>query len=193
MGIFRGREPVYIWHQTVTDEFKECSEVVHRLLTTHHSRSNFLARASGIWFRVFGTVEICLSVVLPLLFIYQETQTKTWLLATVSVTISLSTALKLFWGWHEGWWTYRAQRVAIRREISEWELSLLELHFSAEPEKDARALEVTKESVSRLFDILNTEHEELLRQINPPERVIESVNQSRQARQTRSTLQQPPP
>ncbi|MFJ3870909.1 hypothetical protein ACIPQJ_10800 [Streptomyces sp. NPDC090082] len=192
MGIFGEREPVYIWHQTVSDEFKECSDVVHRLLTTHYGRSHFLARTSGIWFRLFGTVEVCLSVVLPLLFIYQETQTKTWLLATVSVAISLSTSLKLFWGWHEGWWTYRAQKVAIRREISEWELSLLDLHFSAAPDRESKALEVTRESVSRLFDILNTEHEELLRQINPPERVIDAVNQSRQARDTRSALQQPP-
>lgn len=193
MGIFGEREPVYIWHQTVSDEFQECSEIVHRLLTAHHNRSNFLARTSGLWFRFFGTIEVCLSVVLPLLFIYQETQTKTWLLATISVAISLSTGLKLFWGWHETWWTYRAQKVAIRREISAWELGLLELHFSNAADKASKALEVTKESVSRLFDILNTEHEELLRQVNPPERVIESVNQSRQARDTRNTLQQPPP
>lgn len=193
MGIIGQRGPVHIWHQTVTDEFQECAEVVHRLLTTHHKRSNFLARTSGVWFRIFGTIEVCLSVILPLLFIYQETRDRTWLLATVSVTISLSTGLKMFWGWHEGWWTYRSQKVAIRREISAWELSLLELHFSDASDKETKALEITKESVYRLFDILNAEHVELLRQVQPPERVIETVNQSRQARETRSTLQQPPP
>lgn len=193
MGIFGQREPGHIWHRTVSSEFKECSEIVHQLLTSHHKRSGILSRASGIWFRIFGTIEICLSVVLPLLFIYQETQNKTWLLATVSVTISLSTGLKLFWGWHDGWWTYRTQRVAIRREISAWELNLLQLHFADAPDKKSKALEATRESVFRLFDILNTEHEELLRQIQPPDRVIETVNQSRQARETRNTLQQPPP
>ncbi|GGW45070.1 hypothetical protein [Streptomyces galilaeus] len=160
----------------------------------HRKRSRTFARASGTWYRLFGTIEVCLGVVLPLLFIYPQTVSKVWLLATVSVAISVSAALKAFWGWQEQWAIFQAQSITLAQVISEWEISMLNLALDSPATKKQEALSITGHAANKLFGILNQEHETRFHQVQPPEMVIAAINkQGRYAGVDQAVQQQQQP
>ncbi|MEU6116811.1 hypothetical protein ABZ840_20025 [Streptomyces sp. NPDC047117] len=145
---------------------------------THHKRSRFFARASVFWYRLFGGIEVILGVMLPLLFVYPQTQNEVGLQATVSVSIAVIAALGTFWGWRDRWGTYRAQDILIAETLGDWELTLIGLIGDSDRIPDAReqALAKTKEAVAALFAVLGQEHEANFAGVQSPSDIVVAMN-----------------
>ncbi|MEU8711460.1 hypothetical protein [Streptomyces sp. NPDC048663] len=121
-------------------------------------------------------MEVTLGVVLPLLFLYPQTQNDTALQGTVSVLISMSAALGAFWGWRDSWGIYRVQNLLLAEALTDWELSLLEIIHSDASDKKRRALDETKATVAGLFAILNHEHEASFSTVQSPNDITTEIN-----------------
>ncbi|MFJ1967394.1 SLATT domain-containing protein [Streptomyces sp. NPDC087903] len=183
-----GRSALYEWHADIGTQFPECDQIVRRLLVRHQKRSHFFARASVFWFRLFGGLEVVMGVILPLLFIYPQTQNNVGLLATVSVLVAVFAALSAFWGWRENWGTYRAQNILLAEALATWELTLIEIISSNAPDQKKQALSKTKEVVINLFAILNQEHETYFSAVQSPEDIVATINRRSAQRSARSEV-----
>lgn len=173
------RNAAFTWHADIATHFPECDQVMKRLLVANQKRSRFLGRTSAIWFRLFGGIEIILGVTLPLLFVYEQTSTNVGLLATVSVVIAVSAALKSFFGWQNSWGTYRSQSILLASILGDWELELIGLIYGDSANKQLDALEKTREAVAQIFSTLNQEHESFFSAIQSPEKVVEAIKRSK--------------
>ncbi|CAL9431249.1 DUF4231 domain-containing protein [Streptomyces sp. NPDC058947] len=174
------RNAPFAWHSDIATHFPECDQVMKRVLVTNQKRSRFLGRSSAIWFRLVGGIEIILGVTLPLLFVYDQTSTNTGLLATVSVVVAVSAALKSFFGWQNSWGTYRSQSILLASILGEWELELIGLIYGDSANKQLDALDKTREAVKQIFSTLNQEHEAFFSAIQSPEKVVEAIRRSKQ-------------
>ncbi|WP_330339337.1 hypothetical protein [Streptomyces sp. NBC_00557] len=179
-----GHRGSFEWNPQIKQEFPDCDDIIRRLIVSHQKRSRFLSRASIFWFRLFGAVEVTLGVVLPLLFLYPQTQNNTALQATVSVLISMAAALSSFWGWRDSWGIFRVQNLLLAETLSDWELNLLEIINSNATEKKMDALNKTRETVAALFAILNQEHEASFATVQSPNDIVTAIN-SRTQQQNR--------
>ncbi|WP_437086197.1 hypothetical protein [Streptomyces sp. enrichment culture] len=92
------------------------------------------------------------------------------------MAISVSAALKAFWGWQEQWAIFQAQSITLAQVISEWEIAMLNLTLDNPESKRQEALAVTGLAANKLFGILNQEHETRFHQVQPPEMVIAAIN-----------------
>ncbi|WP_159395359.1 hypothetical protein [Streptomyces albireticuli] len=178
----RFRPPLPKWHESIKSHFPECDQIVYRLLSAEQRRARFYGNASVFWFRLIGGIEVILGVLLPLLFIYQETRDNTPLLATVSVSISASAALMAFFGWRQTWGTYKAQSILLTSVIGKWELTLIEIIHSDVADKNKQALTATREAVESLCSSLSQQHEFYFSSIQSPDSIINVINKRNENR-----------
>lgn len=170
----RALEQSYRWSDKITEKFPESADLVDRLLVMHRRRYRMLAGLHAGWFKSVGAVEVVLSVAFPLVFLIPATANSQILPSAISISIAIAAALRAFYSWDSNWRLYRSQEVLLGSMIAQWEVALLEILLedtSDEPTPDARrrALEVTRELMTKVTEAFDHEHTTMFDLVVPPE------------------------
>jgi hypothetical protein len=171
--------------QKIQEKFPQCAALVRDAVTEHRRRYRRQARRYFVWFRLVGTVEIFLSLSLPVIVLVGATtlaagtgangqgttggSTSDLVIVVVSILIALATALQNFFRWHENWQLFSSQGLSLDSLVTEWRFEMIKLIDGEPAGSVSDALEKTGAFLQALSQSLRSEHETFADAVSSPE------------------------
>ncbi|MEU5962003.1 hypothetical protein ABZ777_12440 [Micromonospora parva] len=133
-----------------------------------------------IWFKIVGTIEVVLSITLPLLFVIpvmRDEHANYVFLAIVSVIVAIAAGLRNFYSWDSSWRLYRSQEFVLAGMVAQWEVALLKLKVAGGENMRHVALDETAQVLARLTELFEHENITLFNTVVPPESVKKNLRE----------------